>query len=627
LWYNRLAVKQITLLASSTFLRACEDVRHDQRFLEAVDECVQRLATNPRHPGLHTEKLTDSHGIDVHSARVNLQFRLIFAWVLPERMVLLHVDKGHDDAYVREQRLLGHLDQLVERAVDWKGTASAVAPSKLPRLDEYEPIPISGVEALREMLVGGMQNYLAYLDPTQLSYATFDFGERAGLTFIRGGAGTGKTAIAIHRALHLVQQPEFDRDGVQYICFNNVLQETVQDTVTAVWGSRPKDLNVSTFHSWCGTYLKTRGRSVDLAPENALAWQVRRAKQRLFPGEEPRSLHVSDIVSEIKLIKRCGLTELQDYVDFDRAGQRFPLRRVQREAIWQIFEEVRYEAGGPVEYDDLPAIALNELAVDEEFTGYRAVIVDEAQDCTPVMAQLVFKMVRDDHRRLMFLADPAQAIYPNHFALTRREFASRRPWNVVLRTPYRSTCEIYAFASSLYVNVPEIHADVRELRDGSSHGPRPVISVYGARTEADTALVAAIRGELAPEGELARRPEEIAVLVSSNAERSRVLTILESAGIEASFIDRSNVNLDAPCVKVLTVHAAKGLDFPSVYLYRFYRLGEPSLEDRALFYVGLTRSSFSLSVFCDRDTLSPLLHDLDPETYDLSGTAHGLLAV
>jgi superfamily I DNA/RNA helicase len=227
----------------------------------------------------------------------------------------------------------------------------------------------------------------------------------------------------------------------------------------------------------------------------------------------------------------------------------------------------------------------------------------------------------------MFLADPAQAIYPNHFPLVRRELASRRPWNVVLRTPYRSTREIYTFASSLYADVPEIHVDVRELRDGSRNGPRPSISVFGQRVEAENALVAAIREEIECEGELARRLEEIAVLVTTNAERTNVIRALGAAGIEATVIEPRNVSLDTPTLKVVTVHSAKGLDFPSVYLFCFKTPESPSPEQRALLYVALTRSSFRVSVICDKDTLSPLLRELDPETYTLGGTAQGLLAV
>ena len=615
------------ILCSSTFLKAYDRRRHDEQLLDAIDECIVRLRTNPDHPGLNTEHLFTCRGVNVYSARVNIQFRLIFAWPLPEEMTLLYVD-NHDEAYDWAQQSRDHLDRVIEKSREWMGRPSRAKPANLPRLDDDEPVPIAGIQALREMLAGGMQRYLAYLDSTQLSYATYDFQERSGLMFIRGGAGTGKTAIAVHRALHLARQPELDRERVQYLCYNTVLAETVRETVGAICGgSPPKNLHIATFHSWCNSYLNSRGNHVSKPLENALAHLVNLSIGNNGLREALAGLQIREVVSEIGVIKRNGLERIEDYLSFDRSGLRFPLRESQRQNIWRIFEEVRYESSGIAEYDDWPAIALQELDKDEKFHGYRAVIVDEAQDCSPVMARLVLKLALGDHRRVMVLADPAQEIYANGFAQARREFAPRGAQSVVLRTPYRSTREIYALASSLYRGLPEVHRDVRELRDGSRHGPRPVVSVYGARAEADAALLTAIRGELAPGGEPARRPEEIAVLVSSNAERSRVLALLEQAGIKASFIDRSNANLDVPCVKVLTVHAAKGLDFPSVYLYRFKSPEAPTIEDRALLYVGLTRSSFSVAVICDRGTLSSLLSDIDPETYDLSGTAQGLLAV
>lgn len=618
------------LLASAGFLDTYQRRGRDARLLESLHACITTLSRNPRHPGLHTEKLFENtrvaNGVDVLSARINIQFRLVFATIPPAKLVLLHFD-NHDEAYDWATRNLKQIERQVARAQPWEGRPGAKA-VPFPRLDEDDLVPVSGVELLQKMLAEGMQRYIAALDETQRSYVTFDFLERTGLTFVRGGAGTGKTAIAVHRALHLAQQSEIDRQGVQYLCYNNVLASVVRETMTELAGGRlPEGLDVSTFHAWCLRYLEQRGITVEIpSPDsNWLNGQVRGAAQRLRLAEKLEGLSVPDIVYEIGAVKRLGLQDGDAYLALDRTGMRMPLKREQREAIWRVFEEVRYRPGREAEYDDLPGIALAALEQDADFKPYRAVVVDEAQDCSPVMARLARKMVLDDHRRLMVLADPAQGIYPNGFAWARREFAPRGAQNVVLRRPYRSTRQVHALASSLYANMPDMLRGLDELKPGVRDGPRPEVHLYASTSEAEQALVAAVRAEIEAAEDSGRRPEEIAVLVRTNEMKGHVIGLLQRSGITATSVERGQTRLDRPGVKVMTVHASKGLDFPSVYVFQFAsRLGD-SPEERSLLYVALTRSSFRLTLVCDKDHLSPLLQDLDPQTYVLRGTARGLL--
>ena len=76
---------------------------------------------------------------------------------------------------------------------------------------------------------------------------------------------------------------------------------------------------------------------------------------------------------------------------------------------------------------------------------------------------------------------------------------------------------------------------------------------------------------------------------------------------------------DGASVSVATIHAAKGLDFTSVYLLDPVLDVIPIDSRRAQFYVALTRSSRNLSIVCCADARSPLLDDLDPACYQRIG--------
>ena len=134
------------------------------------------------------------------------------------------------------------------------------------------------------------------------------------------------------------------------------------------------------------------------------------------------------------------------------------------------------------------------------------IVVDEAQDCTTVMASLVRRMVDGDDRRLMVLADPAQTIYPSRYPDARRAWDARGRQNVVLRLPYRSTRQIHALAASLEGD----DADVVHLQPSTRDGPLPVVRVEATAREQERALVDCIAAEIADEQE-ERRPSEIAV--------------------------------------------------------------------------------------------------------------------
>lgn len=607
-------------LAADSFLRSYDARRRDGQLLEAVDACILQLQRDPYHPGLNTEQLFRTRDIPIYSARVNIQYRLIFAWPEAAPLTLLHLD-NHDEAYDWASAARDRVHKLLKRAQEWDRRLETPRLG-IPRLDEDEPIPVASIEALRQMLSGGMSRYLAVLDETQQWYATFDYRERKGLTFLKGGAGTGKTAIAIHRALWFHQQPEMGRAGVQYLCYNNALARAVSQTLNAMNGGQgPDQIRVSTFHGWSSNYLRERGLEPRQAPEHWVAGFIRKHLERLDPAEL-RGLEVRVIADEIGAIKRFGLQSREEYLELDRTGMGFGLRQNQRHLIWQLFELVRYEATGYADYDDYPALALRAIEEDADFPGYRAVIVDEAQDCSPVMARLAIAMVRGDDRRLMVLADPAQGIYPNGFRLARREFAPRGAQNITLRKPYRTTREVFQLAASLYRDTPETADDLKELNPPERQGPRPVIEVCSSVAEAESTLTTLV-GSLLAEG---REPAEIGVLVTSREQRSRVANLLGAAGLPVREVDPDPA-LDVPAVKTLTVHAAKGLDFPAVILFRFKAGTYLSPDEaRALLYVAITRSSYSLHLITDRDSLPDLFADLDPDTFDLQGTAKGLLA-
>ena len=117
---------------------------------------------------------------------------------------------------------------------------------------------------------------------------------------------------------------------------------------------------------------------------------------------------------------------------------------------------------------------------------------------------------------------------------------------------------------------------------------------------------------------------ETVVLTTSSRTRSHILQLLTEAEVPAVLLDREHADLDASAVKVATVHAAKGLEFPNVYVFDPTTKDDTQAAFRNLMYVAFTRSSDSLTVLVTADRAGSLLRSLPRESYSLEGAASDL---
>jgi len=588
--------------------------RLNERLQAQAQETVATLCANPRSPGLNTEALFAAGGVGVYSARVTRQYRLIFARLDDDRPVLLWID-NHDEAYGWARQRRSAIATLVKRA-EGMHLATGGLPPSVPRASEHDPLPVANPDVLAEMAKRGFPHYFAALDDRQVRLVTLDIRDRAEPVFVKAGAGTGKTVVAIRRAIHLAERPEMGYGPVLYLCFNQVLMQTVRRTIEALAppGSRNR-IEVSTFHHWSARYLDLHDINLEIDQNGGqLTAAVNRLRRQLPAGHRDNLANIAtpDIAAEIRnVLRRNQFGTVEEYVNLERPRSQGlpPLRRPQREAIWELDRLTSPAADGPHQWDDQIELARSILANDRRQPVHQAVLVDEGQDCSPVMVRLAKALVAGEERRLMFFADPAQSIYPAGYIWARREIDPGGRQRRTLPVPYRSTRQIHALAASLYENNQELRREVGELRDTGRDGPLPTLAEC-ADGGAELAFVAdAIRAEITA----GREPWQIGVLTSTNARRNEARAHLAAAGVPAHAVERAAP--DGVSVSVVTVHSAKGLDFASVYLLDVEPKGDATDSERAQLYVALTRSSEALTVVCRPGTRSPLLGDLDPDRY------------
>lgn len=583
--------------------------------------CLNRIFTEPRAPGLNLETLNTVERL-VFSARINQGDRLIFYAFSANEIGLLNFGP-HDDMYrwvdSHERTIGSMLAKVAEVARDRPITLASVG-VRAVRRHEDDPLALEAASQFERMLEGGIAQYLAALDEDQRGLVA---ARPQGVLVVKGGAGTGKTAIAIHRALERARQPSLaGPDRVLYLCYNRQLAAAVQQVFTALAGPGwAEQIEVRTFHTWCEQLLRAQGGPVpNFSDEDQCRQQVFRAFGKLAP-EKRRVLEevkldrgrldgyfIDDEISSV--IKHRGISRREDYLAVGRQGRKVRLTQAARDAVWDVFEQSeQYIAEqGICRWSDLPLLALQAVEAILEASAYREVIVDEGQDCSPVMMQLALKLAGGQRNRLTVFVDPAQCIFPNGFQWTQEELMlngtdrNREKKGIHIRwvkKNYRMTSETYLFTQPLLAGHTDLRDELTQWYAPTRSGPLPILLVAGTDSEVRTALADRIAAEAT------RRPlEQIAVLAATHAALQAMHTELRDRGVDAAHIQfgGDELWLDDPTVKLLTMQGAKGLDFPVVFVIGpgVNDLGGPQRtvlpEPARTLHVALTRASEQLVV-------------------------------
>ncbi len=250
---------------------------------------------------------------------------------------------------------------------------------------------------------------------------------------------------------------------------------------------------------------------------------------------------------------------------------------------------------------------------------YTALLIDEAHDFEDAWLQVAARMVNPDSRSLLVLYDDTQSIYQKkrkrfNFASVGIEAVGRTS---ILRMNYRNTAEVLAVALQCAQHLigaerraaePAMDSSSPDTADaalGMEHvhpdsagrrGPMPVL--IEARHERDEAE--AIAQRIADSQANGRPLQEIAILLRTRFQMPAIEAALRRHSIPfASMNDRRLRPADwaAASVKMITLHSAKGLEFPLVFIAGLQAMphrGEDLDEEIRLLYVGMTRATHEL---------------------------------
>jgi superfamily I DNA/RNA helicase len=259
-------------------------------------------------------------------------------------------------------------------------------------------------------------------------------------------------------------------------------------------------------------------------------------------------------------------------------------------------------ATGDAYYVELATIVQRALDAGLVPSGqYTALLIDEAHDFQDAWLQMSAKLVTPATNSLLVLYDDAQSIYQHK----RRKFNFAKlgikavGTTSIFRLNYRNTAEVLALAMQCAQGIVSEKAgtddDMQTVQPTTAgrRGPMPtLITAAHGRQEAD--LIAERIAAAIAEG---TSPGDIAVLCRIKKHMDLIEEAIAQRHIGCQSMNRAGFKAfdwTAPSVKLITLHSAKGLEFPLVFISGLDCMpwmGEPLEEELRLLYVGMTRAT------------------------------------
>jgi Nuclease-related domain/AAA domain len=403
-------------------------------------------------------------------------------------------------------------------------------------------------------------DWMTFLHPAQARFVRRDF---AGPARITGGAGTGKTVVALHRLAYLSQGRA---RRLMYVTFVKTVPRVLAHAFARLAPDTADRVEFASLHAWAMRFL--RARRIPCSVDNdacdrayARAW-AHLEQRAMLERSAPYSYWREEVHT---VIRGRDLRDLDEYLVLDRVGRGSRLGHVQRRAVWKLATSYAQHLRQRHlrDWSDVLRLARDEARRLPPQPAYDAVVLDEAQDMPLLAGQLLVALAGDRPNGLLFVGDDEQRVFPGGFRLSECgvDVTGR---SVRFTDNYRNTSEVYEAAAALLTGEGSGVLDDPGIpcrTSASRRGTPPQVIRAGSAWEHDVALVASLTEWLAT-----RRPSHtVAVLVERIASVRHLVTHLRDHGIPAVELeDWDGASSDA--VIVGTPKRAKGLEFTRVHV-------------------------------------------------------------
>lgn len=469
-------------------------------------------------------------------------------------------------------------------------------------------LSITDDKDLTAILNEPMAKWRVFLHPSQRKLVQANFN---GPARVLGGAGTGKTVVAMHRAKHLASLCK-NNEKVFFTTFTKSLIADIKSNLQKFCSfDETRSIDIENLDKWCHRYLRDNGydRTVcfDDNPKLEELWD--RAMESLDTGD-----YTSEFLHEEwkKVIQYNDVHELTDYIRVPRVGRKGRLSRLQRKQIWPVFNEYKTLLKESQLWEQADMYRAARLLLEQESTTrpFKHVIVDEIQDFHPEAFRLLKAMApRDDENLqngLFLVGDGHQNIYGHHIVLSKLGI-NIRGRGKRLRLNYRTPEKTRKWATQILLG-----QEVSDLDGGNDdgkgyrsilNGPEPTLSRCANFETEIKEIVEWVEGLKKQDSN-----KVICVCLHTNPQREKYAAALTSKGLTVQEITSTQSDIEDPApIRLITAYRIKGLEFDDVCLAGSSASNwtRDNLESKCLIHVAATRTKNSLKVTAP-SSISPL---------------------
>lgn len=478
---------------------------------------------------------------------------------------------------------------------------------------------MSNKEELEQALDYPWEKWTVFLHPAQREIVEKEYN---GPVRVSGTAGTGKTIVALHRAVYLARK--YPDARILLTTFSGTLAQALRVKLLRLIGNQPllgERIDVEAIDDVGERLYSANIGKVSIINRGELRDLIRQVSVDMVGSQYSLSFLFAEW---LEVVDAWQIQGWENYRDFKRLGRKTRLAESKRQALWELFCKVR----GELENRNLMTPAQIFSALAGHFAGsgnspYDFTVVDEAQDIDVPQLRFLASMGNQNPASLFFAGDLGQRIFQVPFSWASVG-VNIRGRSRTLRINYRTSHQIRRQADRLLD--PEItdgDGNTEKRTDTVSvfNGPDPVVRAFDSEEEE----IEAVSKQLEEWIGNGVSPNEIGVFVRSEDELTRGKRAIEAAGLEPNVLTETFLGKPG-CISVITMHLAKGLEFRAVVVMacddevipnqgRIDEIGDPAdLEDvynteRHLLYVACTRARDQLLV-TSIDPSSEFLDDL-----------------
>ena len=492
--------------------------------------------------------------------------------------------------YARDERMTGNTVSNFSEALD--------LPSSMKSF-----VVLEGEDELRKILAEPLEKWRVFLHPTQRKIVDRCY---SGPARVLGGAGTGKTVVAMHRARTLAEKLT-SRERILFTTFTANLAADIRENLKKICPAEElRKIEVIHLDAWVNQFFREAGFSAQIVYDDIpKLWETALVQANI---DLPYEVGFYEEEWNRVVIAQEALT-LESYVRANRNGRGTRLDRKKRMMVWKVLDayqnlmkEKQVRDINTAMYEC--SVLLRQKAVSPR---YAHIIVDEGQDFSDNAYRLLRTLAGEEHPNDIFIVgDAHQRIYRNRPVLSRCGI-NVRGRSSILRINYRTTDEIrkYAFALLKGISFDDLDdgTDLGERCQSLMHGEAPIVENFKDAGEELHYIIAKI-SELKAGGVNLR---DICVVARTKKLVEDYIEQFSKSGIRSYEVKRNKTDdrsLDG--VRVATMHRVKGLEFQYVFVAaannRIIPLpsainktdsiseSETMASEKCLLYVALTRA-------------------------------------